>query len=378
MQAAAVKKVTLFHAAHQDALVLDYGVLEKLLRSNRAAQSRTKYFQRLDMSCRCVRKNRLLDLFSACQELSVQIEETLDRKRKQKKRQEVFWEISSKHSKSNETHGEAQEIIEKLIGIKKQIETDIPEAIARLEYASRALFQEMARGFFLPLCSIAVASVARIRVLLQNLGSQLLYNWVTWEKGLEGAFDKSMIQSSIAWDAQARKELQESFHPPKEKTASERIQDDQTHALLLQLGIDSDSKDAVSGEDAAGTEPVSHVEKVSDVSRDAAVDMGEQLAGQHADDDDEYIPDYMATAINHVQSKLAMQKKAKEESPSARKINSTPVSERSADGLLSAEKEQNSDQSRNKSKKKKKRKDSSKLKQSKKAKSGDFFDNLFR
>eukprot|EP00977_Amphora_coffeiformis_P018018 scaffold6091_cov164-Amphora_coffeaeformis.AAC.2 len=309
---------------------------------------------------------------------SHQIEETLDRKRKQKKRQEVFWEISSKPSKSDASQGEVQELVEKLMGIRKQVETDIPEAIARLEYASRALFQEMARGYFLPLCSIAVASVARIRVLLQNLASQILYEWVAWERGLDDAYGKSMIQSSIAWDAQMRKELQESFHPPKEGSTSERIQTDQTRALLSQLGIDLDSKEGASAEDTANMERRSNAKKVSSVPHDADADLGEQLAGQVADKEDEFIPDYMATAINHVQTKLAIQKKAKEESSfsTAKKIQSGTVSERSADGP--DEKEPSSDQNRSKAKKKKKRKDLSKPKQFKKAKSGDFFDNLFR
>lgn len=43
------------------------------------------------------------------------------------------------------------------------------QSISRLEYASTMLFVEIARGFFLPFCTVAVAAVARVRTLLRRL-----------------------------------------------------------------------------------------------------------------------------------------------------------------------------------------------------------------
>ena len=44
------------------------------------------------------------------------------------------------------------------------------EIISRIHHAAKMLFVEVSRGFFLPFCSVALASIARIRAMLMEIG----------------------------------------------------------------------------------------------------------------------------------------------------------------------------------------------------------------
>ena len=50
--------------------------------------------------------------------------------------------------------------------IKYLLETAIPEVLSRINHAASALFVEVARGFFLPLCTVALGCLGRIRLVM--------------------------------------------------------------------------------------------------------------------------------------------------------------------------------------------------------------------
>ena len=399
-QSTTTTKVTLFYTAHQEALALDLGILEKLLRSNRAAQRRTKYYQRLDMACRCIRKHNILNLYQDYQQLSTQVTEVVERKRKQKKRQQVFWDLELAGKTDEKNQQETQQVKQEIEAMRKRISANVPETVDRLEYASEALFKEMARGFFLSFCSVAAACIARIRVLLQNLASQILYEWPAWEKGLVEVFGKA-IESAVAWEADSMTLLRESFHPPKSSFLGDSKRKDQVQDLLHELGVDIKVGDGMSQEgDASENEETiklqSALDKPGSKSRDEdeIIDFGERLTSHGAEEDEEIetAPDYMAAAVSQIQGNLALSKKAKaakkaktppsSSSKSARKIGSEKKT--GSDVKLSRQKDgdkkRDSDSSAVKQKKKKRKDFSSKSQSSKKSKksSGEFFDNLFK
>ena len=319
--------VTLFRAAHQEALTLDIGVLEKVLRANHSAQRRTKYFQRLQMACRYLCTSSMSNLFDEYQALSKQITETVQRRKKQKKRQEVFWDFgkttSTKVGGDTKAEAETQQLATKIAEMKERVSKKIPQAISRLEHASQALFLEMARGFFLPLCTICVACVARIRVLLQRLGSQILYEWPAWERSLMEAFGESstLIRTAVAWNAASLKELQESFHPKLNSTEPNAPKRKvEIRGLLKELCVDvnvtdrsslsNDDDDAEPDMDEASTGAV--VASSTVVEAGSGLDLGERLSTHAAStgEEEECIPDYMQAAVDQVQSNLAFTKKA--------------------------------------------------------------------
>lgn len=410
-------KTELFHPAHQDALTQDLEVLEQLLISNRAAQSRTKYFQRLEMSCRCIRKKELLGVFEAYQTLSRDVAEQVVRKRNQKKREKVFWEFTSKKDTSgSENSQEEMQLIARLTDIRKRLEIDIPEAVSRIEYASEALFREMARGFFLTFCSVGVAAIARIRVLLQRLGSQILHEWPSWEKNFVECFGQPSIRSAVEWESGKFNELQDKFHPPK---MSKGDNDAEMQHLLHDLGVSV--APTVAANEGETSKPTHLLESAGDKSsvmtgeeESSELDLGEQLTSQTTANENEIEPDYMDTAISRVQTDLARARRVKsnvarnpakvklskkaaeaprerdEPSPSFKKTSELPgiqgeplPSSKGSNNFVVevVEKKGPSSDSppgEQQKKKKKKRKDGSNPKSAKKAKPKcDFFDKLF-
>jgi hypothetical protein len=58
--------------------------------------------------------------------------------------------------------------------VKKLFDDMLPEILSRIQYAASALFVEVGRGFFLPLCTVALGALARIRILVLRMGREQL------------------------------------------------------------------------------------------------------------------------------------------------------------------------------------------------------------
>eukprot|EP00978_Attheya_sp_CCMP212_P044105 scaffold300688_cov28-Attheya_sp.AAC.1 len=51
-------------------------------------------------------------------------------------------------------------------GLRQMLTCQIPMLVSRIEHAAEALWEQVGRAYFLPLCTVVLACLARIRVLL--------------------------------------------------------------------------------------------------------------------------------------------------------------------------------------------------------------------
>lgn len=130
-----------------DALKLEISIVEALLSRNRSSHGRTIYYKRLQMVMQCIRKCSLLDFASR---LKIQMQDL------------------SKMDRAS-TSEERQEELEYLT---TTLSATFPELVSRIEHAAKAFFTEIGRGFFLPYCTVAVAALARIRILVLQMGHE--------------------------------------------------------------------------------------------------------------------------------------------------------------------------------------------------------------
>lgn len=133
--------------ASSEALSLDLFVLEALLERNSNSHGRTLYFSRMKMAVRALQRH--LPLFN------------LDSLRDAlgdyaKKRQE--WTRSSPDPLSK--------VNDELKSVKTLLEKGAFEVLSRIDHAAELLFLETSRGFFLPLCIVALGCLGRIRILV--------------------------------------------------------------------------------------------------------------------------------------------------------------------------------------------------------------------
>lgn len=83
---------------------------------------------------------------------------------KQQKKKEQQWTMKAiKDENQVKLEQQFSQILDKLV-------LHFPELISRMEHAGSALLIEINRGFFLPFCTVALASLARIRTLILKLG----------------------------------------------------------------------------------------------------------------------------------------------------------------------------------------------------------------
>lgn len=149
------------------ALSVDFFVLESLLKRHRNSHGRTIYFRRMEMACKAFKKFQILDLNSDMESF----ERNFRTRQKQEKKKEQQWtmKVSSKDSDQLKFKQDFSQIMDKFV-------QKLPELVSRTEHASSALFTEINRGFFLPFCTVALASLARIRSLTLKLGRLGLAN----------------------------------------------------------------------------------------------------------------------------------------------------------------------------------------------------------
>jgi hypothetical protein len=332
------------------------------------------------------------------QKLAQAITAAATRKTTQKKRQEIFWEFTSASKRSTESN-ETDDFAKALASIRQRLAEGLPECLSRLDYASEALLLEIARGFFLPLCSIAIAAVARIRLLLQNLACQILQEYPLWQTVLQEAFGNK-VDSSVEWNVDELKELSQRFAPTKKWAIAEVSVGDQTQEVLRDLGLDAEAVGGGGGALVADTQQSESVHGVTintplatmePAVAEEPLDVGELLPTHHGAsiEEEDLSPDYFEVAAQKIKEELSAKSvkktvrgKAKTSAKARHKVEAgvakakleleegaSPVDSQSL--LLAKEK-----------KKKKKRKESSEQKSGKKTKkgkqSGNFFDSLFR
>ena len=169
--------------SYNDALKLEVSILEALLQRNRCSHSKAKYFQRTSMALRAFYRSNVVDLSLTVETWKQTIldrKEELSKSSRNSKRQREteLWDLASiqKDAAQSLSHPSLLDAAstETLLSIKRIIQTSLPELLSRIECASQPLFLEISRGFFLPFCTIALAALARIRILLMRLGHHAL------------------------------------------------------------------------------------------------------------------------------------------------------------------------------------------------------------
>jgi hypothetical protein len=156
----------------QEALELDLSIMEALLRRNRCSHQRCKYYQRLAMAQRAIQKDSFLSTIEDnLQSFRDDIQSERQRRSMKKiRRDDDFWVISGTNQQATDTPvAVLSKLHDLLCAFAARVNEYFCQSISRLEYASTMLFVEIARGFFLPFCTVAVAAVARVRALLRRL-----------------------------------------------------------------------------------------------------------------------------------------------------------------------------------------------------------------
>ena len=191
----------------QDALILDRSILFSMLQRNRCAHGRTLYFQRMEMVLKALSRSRIETLNERMA--------AAKRLQQKTKRERLEWTMESLAKK--DPYMTEMEEISDVLTIR------LPDIISRIEFAASALFYELGRGFFMPFNTIAIGSLARIRIVVMKLGRQGLVNF------------KSMIaDSEFKIDVDLENAMAAFVEIEAEKG------DDAKHAVLLKkLGIAS-------------------------------------------------------------------------------------------------------------------------------------------
>jgi len=206
----------------ENALHLEITVLHTLIGRSRAQHRRALYFRRLEMFMKCYNRYSLNHIHKITESsgylrrylMSISSGSKNSRLSKEEEDDDEEWTISSmkrKKSKSDHNNNIMDEemkkwknekkppALESLIPIsnlngnnkKKEMEREslcsltrhvqwlycicskyLPECLSRLEYTCEAFYREIANGFFLPYCSVVVAALARIRVILMRFGRE--------------------------------------------------------------------------------------------------------------------------------------------------------------------------------------------------------------
>mmetsp|Transcript_21777 Transcript_21777/g.33069 ORF Transcript_21777/g.33069 Transcript_21777/m.33069 type:complete len:286 (+) Transcript_21777:2-859(+) len=134
--------------AMDQALNLDISILEALVTRNRTNHGRTIYYKRMKMVLQSCQRCKLLEFAHILRRCIQQ-----------------FTKKDARWASDGDCESQRQYL-------KLTLCTSFPELLSRIEYAASAFFTEIERGFFLNYCTVAVAALARIRVLVNHLGRE--------------------------------------------------------------------------------------------------------------------------------------------------------------------------------------------------------------
>lgn len=161
-----------------EGLALDVSVLDALLKRHRCSHGRTIYFRRMEMvlnrlfvrSRKSMVENAVFRLKIVRKDLN-QYHQEQNRKIMSRKRryndEEEQWDINKEPDASL---SRSSRIARELKDLSYIWTRNFPELLLRIQHASKALFTEVTRGFFLPFCTVGLGALARIRSLLMFIG----------------------------------------------------------------------------------------------------------------------------------------------------------------------------------------------------------------
>ena len=196
----------------EEAFLLETSILRLLLKRHYAQHHRALYFRHLTMTLQCIQRHCISSTShvtrSAQQLLQarlVEYEHSISRIRKRpgEKEEEDQWESSDREnvlqawkgkvspplpasplsSISDSTNDRSQgitnskKILEESLALHAQwlhytLTKSLPQLQSRIQKTSQFLFQEMAKGYFLPFTSVGIGILSRLRAILMRWGRE--------------------------------------------------------------------------------------------------------------------------------------------------------------------------------------------------------------
>ena len=174
-----------------EGLAVDVSILDALLKRHRCSHGRTIYFRRMVMVLngllrRIDRRNgtqrkvsviadavhRVKDLQKNLNEYQQEQRRKSFSRRRRHDREEEKWDLQSLKKGVTTTDAATRStfIAQELRELVNLWTRTIPEMLSRIRHASKPLFTEVSRGFFLPFCTVGLSALARIRSLLMEIG----------------------------------------------------------------------------------------------------------------------------------------------------------------------------------------------------------------
>lgn len=149
-------------------LKLDVFVLQAWKRSNMCAHGHTLYYRRVSMVLQALERYQVVGgLSSGDENASSMLSHTPQSSKSNEETTTAASEAWTNYPK-RKSRGVSHE---KAMMDQGKLLHHMPELLSRIEWAARALALELARGFFLPVCSVAVAALARIYYILDKTGA---------------------------------------------------------------------------------------------------------------------------------------------------------------------------------------------------------------
>lgn len=174
---------------YMEALSLDANLLSLVIERNRKQHCRAAYFRRLDMLIRSMKRYRTSDIHlskeagPSLQERIGIVKENHERmasvlerhkgvhkRRGMAKVEDEQWSLETKVQHPEEEQLQLDPFLADLKILHAALSEHLPEVLSRIMFAGSALYTELSRGYFAPLCTVALACISRIRVLILRLG----------------------------------------------------------------------------------------------------------------------------------------------------------------------------------------------------------------
>lgn len=179
---------------YHEALYLEFNVLALVIDRNRKQHQRAAYFRRLDMLYRCIQKymvflqpfeessnTTLITILQNVKKKKLEYESLLSRQLKiQKRQRQDQWSLVGAN-----TSKKKDAFLIHLQTLHQSIHQELPEILSRIMFAAEALYKELSRGYFAPLCTVCLACISRIRTLVMRLGRDIyivlndVHSWLT-------------------------------------------------------------------------------------------------------------------------------------------------------------------------------------------------------
>lgn len=177
--------------SYEEPLQFDIAILHLVLQRNRNQHFRALYFRRLEMVLRSITRYSILgsstegnlglcEVMSFLQGEHARIISIVNRQKAKQRRynherdENHKWTIQSNSDAvtyGNQPYPQSL-IIKYTKRLHEFVTQQIPEILSRISHAASALYIELSRGYFVPFCTVSLACISRVRMLLMHLAKE--------------------------------------------------------------------------------------------------------------------------------------------------------------------------------------------------------------